>query len=317
MRETSDAVPSARQLRWVRRMRLRHFEVLLSIARQGSLTAAARTLGITQPAVSQWLADIESALGEKLFERGQRLRPLPAAAPVLAYAERALNDARRVMAEVQAIQAGGRGLVRVGSMQVAAAALLPAAVLRLRQDAPGIALTLVEDVTTGLWARFERNELDVLITRLDAQALRSGYPQQVLFADRHRVVCRPQHPLAARKRLSWRDTVRYPWLMPPRETPLHEAMRDTFAAAGLLLPESLVTSVAPTANVALLQATDALGVQSGPVAALSHAQGTLVSLPLRLTHDIGDVGLVWRDPDPPAPLQVVLRTISECVRNPR
>jgi DNA-binding transcriptional LysR family regulator len=298
-------------------MRLRHFEILLTIAHQGSLTAAARVLGITQPAVSQWLADIESALEERLFERGQRLRPLPAAAPVLAYAERALNDAHRAIAEVQAIQAGGRGLVRVGSMQVAAAALLPRAVLRLRQDAPGVDLTLVEDVVTGLWARFERNELDVLITRLDALALRSGYPHRVLFADRHRVVCRVQHPLASRKRLSWRETLRYPWLMPPRDTPLHEAMRATFAASGLVPPEALVTSVAPTANVALLQATDALGLQSGPVAALSLAQRTLVCLPLALTHDIGDVGLVWRDPHPPAPLQTVLQTITQCASDYR
>ena len=46
---------------WVRRIRLRHLEVLLTIARHGSLTAAAAALEITQPAVSQWLADIEAA----------------------------------------------------------------------------------------------------------------------------------------------------------------------------------------------------------------------------------------------------------------
>lgn len=301
------------QSRWIRRMRLRHFEVLLTIARQGSLTGAAQALGITQPAVSQWLADIESALGDKLFDRGQRLRPRPVAAPVLAYAERALNDARRAMAEVNVVRAGGRGLVRVGAMQVAAASLLPQVVLRLREVAPGVDLTLVEDIATGLWGRFERNELDVLITRLDARTVRSGYPHRSLFADRHRVVCGPHHPLAQRKRVTWRDAARYPWLLPMRDTPLHEALSATFAAAGLPLPESLVTSVAPTANVALCRATDALGLQSSAVAALSAEQRTLAILPLTLTHDMGDVALVWREADPPPALQAVLDTVGLCL----
>jgi len=301
---------SEAQSRWIRRMRLRHFEVLLTIARQGSLTGAAQALGITQPAVSQWLADIESALGDKLFERGQRLRARPVAAPVLAHAERALNDARRAMAEVNVVRAGGRGLVRIGAMQVAAASLLPTMVLRLREVAPGVDLTLVEDIATGLWGRFERNELDVLMTRLDARIARSGYPYRALFTDRHRVVCGPHHPLAQRKRVTWRDAARYPWLLPMRDTPLREALVATFAAAGLALPTPLVTSVAPTANVALWRATDALGLQSSAVAALSVAQRTLAILPLTLTHDMGDVALVWREADPPPALQAVIDAAS-------
>jgi DNA-binding transcriptional LysR family regulator len=63
-----------------------------------------RALDITQPAVSQWLADIESAAGARLFERGRRLRPTPFAAPLLAHAERVLQDAQRALGEVQAIR---------------------------------------------------------------------------------------------------------------------------------------------------------------------------------------------------------------------
>ena len=60
---------------WTRRIRLRHLEVLLTIARHGSLTAAAAALDITQPAMSQWLADIEAAAGARLFERGSAPAP--------------------------------------------------------------------------------------------------------------------------------------------------------------------------------------------------------------------------------------------------
>lgn len=305
----ADATDAAAQ--WTRRIRLRHLEVLLTIARHGSLTAAASALGITQPAVSQWLADIEAAAGVRLFERGRRLRATPLAAPILAHAERVLQDARRALAEVQALRSGGVGRVRIGAMSVATAALVPAAVLRLRERAPGIEVSLVQDIAAALWAPFERDELDLLVTRLDARALASGLPQRRLFEDRHRVVCARHHPLAKRRRVSWRDASRYPWLMPPAGTPLHEALSATFAAAGVPPPPVLLTSTSMGANARLLQDSDALGVQSGAVAADSVAQGLLVALPLTLVHDTGDVGLVWHDATPGPVMAAVVQAFVD------
>lgn len=296
---------------WTRRLRFRHLEVLRAIARHGSLTAAGEALGITQPAVSQWLADIEAAAGAPLFLRGQRLKPTPFAAPLLAHAERVLSDAERTVAELRAIHAGGSGRVRIGTMQVGAAALVPAVVLRLREQAPGIQLSLVDDVTAGLWARFERNELDLLVTRLDPRALASGLPQRRLFADSHRVVCGPGHALARRRRIAWHDVARYPWLMPNEGTPLRRAVEATFAHASLPLPPVLVTSVSALANAVLLAETDALGLMSSVVAARLQRQGLLAALPLTLSPDVGDVGLVWREREPGPALAAVLRAFDD------
>jgi len=297
--------------KWNQRIRLRHLEVLLAIARHGSLTAAAVALDITQPAVSQWLADIEAAAGTRLFERGRRLRPTPFTAPLLAHAERVLQDARRTLAEVQAIRSGGSGRVRIGAMPVAIAALVPEAVLRLREQAPGIELSLVQDIAAGLWLQFERDELDLMVTRLDARTRGSGLPQCRLFPDRHQVVCRPTHPLANRKRVAWRDVVRYRWLMPPAGTPLHEALMATIETAGVTQPLPMLTSTSMTANLDLLRRSDAIGVQSGAMAADALARGLLVALPLQLVHDTGEVGLVWREPTPSPALAVVLQALVD------
>lgn len=296
---------------WTRRLRFRHLEVLLAIARHGSLTATGEALDITQPAVSQWLADIEAAAGAPLFIRGQRLKPTPFAAPLLAHAQRVLNDAQRTLAELQAIREGGSGRVRIGTMQVGAAALVPAVVLRLRQAAPGIGLSLLEDVTAGLWSRFERNELDLLVTRLDARSLASGMPSRRLFADRHRVICGPHHPLARRRRLGWPDVARYPWLMPTEGTPLHRALEASFAGAGLPLPATMVTSVSSVANGVLLAQTDVLGLLSSVLAERLQRQGLVAALPLTLSPDVGDVGLVWREAEPGPALAAVLRAFDE------
>ena len=310
MAVTNEGPVAADVALWTRRIRLRHLEVLLAIARHGSLTAAGHALGITQPAVSQWLADIEAAAGVRLFERGPRLVPTPYGATLVAHAERVLQDAGRAIAEMASIREGASGRVRVGAMPVAAASWVPAAVLRLRARAPGIELSLVEDIAARLWTAFERNELDLLVTRLDARALGAGLPHRRLFADRHRVVCGPGHPLLRRRRPGWRDAARFPWLMPTAGTPLHEALHATFASAGVAPPRALLTSVSAMVNVALMRETDALGVQSGAVATRMQAQGLLAVLPLTLKHDTGDVGLVWRDAEPGAAVTTVLEAFA-------
>ena len=297
---------------WLRRIRLHHLEVLLAIARHGSLTAAAAALDITQPAVSQWLADIESAVGEKLFIRGQRLKPTPFAQPVLAHAERVLNDARRLGEEVNAIRAGGVGRVRIGSMLVANAALVPAVVLQLQKQATGIELSLVEDVAAELWTRFERNELDLLVTRLEARALASGLPHMRLFADQHRVVCGPDHPVLRRRKPGWADLANYGWIMPLSGTPLRQAIEATFAAQGLVLPQVLMSSGSTITNTRVMAEAHALSVMSSVAAAHFERQGVLRRLPFTLSHDIGDVGLVWREPMPGAALSIVLNCFEHC-----
>lgn len=299
---------------WQRRIRLRHLEVLRIIAQEGSLTAAAVALDITQPAVSQWLADIEAALGERLFIRGQRLRPTPFAAPVLAHAERVLRDAQHLGEQVRAIREGGTGQVRIGAMQVANVTLVPAMVLQMQKEAPGVELSLVEGTAAELWARFERNELDLLITRLEARALASGLPHRRLFSDHHRVVCKPGHALLRRRRPGWADVAVLPWVMPPADTPLRLAVEATFAAQGLALPPVILASGSSTVLTALLGRTDALAVMSSLAAAHFEAQGALRCLNLTLTHDIGDVGLVWQERQPGAALDLVLSCLERCSR---
>jgi DNA-binding transcriptional LysR family regulator len=311
MNSKYDEPTDASLVRWNRRIRLRHLEVLLVISRHRSLTAAAAELDITQPAVSQWLADIEAAVGVRLFERSQGLRPTPYTATMLAHAQRVLKDAERAIAEVAAIRSGSAGRLRVGATQVATASLVPATVLWLREHEPGIELSLVEDTVARLWVEFERNEVDLLVTRLDVLALGSGLPHRRLFADSYRVVCGPHHPLVGSTQLGWRDVSRFQWLMPPTGTPLHEALSTSFASAGIALPPVLLTSVSPAVNVALLRDTEALALQPTAMAQRLQAKGELISLPLTLAHNTGDVGLVWREPEPGPVLAAVLHAFVQ------
>src|SRR4051812_34317172 len=118
------------------------------VAARGSVTAAAQSLGYTQSAVSRQVAALEAAVDAALFERvarGVRLTDqgrllLPHANSVL---ER-LDDARR---ELEELESGKTGRLRVGAFPTAVAVLIPRALAAFEADHPGVSLSLVEGVT--------------------------------------------------------------------------------------------------------------------------------------------------------------------------
>ncbi len=264
---------------------------------------------MTQPAVSQQLADIESALGVPLFDRQRGLRPSASGQALLRYATQVLAGAHRLGDEVLAIQSGAIGLVRIGTMLVAATVLVPRALGRLQSDATALRLELTEDIQQGLWPRLMRGELDLVVGRIDAQVRAAGLPHEVLYEDPHVVVCGPAHPLATQRRPSWASALRHPWVLPPRDTALRLAIEASLGALGLPMPDSRIDSGSLAATQALLQRTDCLAVMSRTAARHYQDQQQLHALPLVLGTEVGPVGMAWRDQQPSPALQRVLQAL--------
>lgn len=130
-------------------------------AEAGSLSAAARHLGLTQPTLSRQIAALEADLGVGLFDRiGKRL--------VLTPIGRSLLDHARVMAEAAdafALAAAGEakdpaGEISISATEAMAVHVLPDILARLRRDAPQLAITIV--VTDAL-SDLRRREADIAI----------------------------------------------------------------------------------------------------------------------------------------------------------
>jgi len=138
-----------------------HARVFLATARAGSLSAAARTLGRTQPTLSRQVAALELALGVMLFERvGKRLVLTETGGHLLEHVER-MSDA----AHLVTLQASGRsqaivGEVRISAGEVIAAYLLPKVIGRIRREHPEIA---VHVVAANRLSDLLRREADIAI----------------------------------------------------------------------------------------------------------------------------------------------------------
>lgn len=177
---------------------LRHFAALEAVAREGSFGRAAAALGYTQSAISQQIATLEKAVGERLLERpgGPRAVSLTEAGELLLRHARAIVarlDAAR--ADMTALRAGETGTLRVATYQSVGARVLPAAMRRFRTEWPGITLKLSEPTTDPeLYEGVERGELDLAFTSIP---LPDGpFEAQPLLTDPYVLLVPSDNPIA-------------------------------------------------------------------------------------------------------------------------
>ena len=121
----------------------------LAVAESGSLSAAARQLGATQPTVGRQVAALEAELSVVLFERVRgRLELTPAGRALAAEVAAMAEAAARLSLVAAGRSASLEGVVRVTASDLVCAHLLAPALARLRRDHPGVAIELVASTTT-------------------------------------------------------------------------------------------------------------------------------------------------------------------------
>jgi len=120
-----------------------------AVAREGSLSAAARRLGQSQPTVGRHIKALEQALGVELFTRAPRgLTPTAAALELLDHAKSMDDAAARLQLVAQGRATDLSGTVRITASVVVSHFILPPVIARLRRSRPEIQIELVPSDTT-------------------------------------------------------------------------------------------------------------------------------------------------------------------------
>ena len=121
----------------------------LAVAEAGSLSAAARVTGISQPTLGRQIKALESALGSPLFQRMPQGQALTDAGRDLIPMAKAMHEAAaKLTLAAAAARPGLSGTVRITASRIVAHHLLPPILARLRIDAPGIEVELVASDTS-------------------------------------------------------------------------------------------------------------------------------------------------------------------------
>jgi DNA-binding transcriptional LysR family regulator len=314
---------SSRLERWIgRKFRLRHLELIAEIYDCRSILKASRRLSLTQPTVTKALQDVEATLGLKLFERSNRgIEPTEYGEIFARHAKVLLAQLRHAAEELENLRVGYSGKVSVGTLLAASASILPDAMVLLKKERPGVAISVIVGTYDILMPSLLAGDLDMVLGRLPAQGRSRALVYEEFYTEPICVVARRGHPLTRKRRLALRDLTKEPWLLPLPETELHRQIERAFIDAGASLPKNVIESVSILTNRVLLRKSDCLGVMPYHVALDDVEHGLLAILPVKLKSLEGPVGVIVRAPGdlPPAAsaLREWLRTAAKDVPSPR
>ncbi|MFB7784448.1 LysR family transcriptional regulator [Streptomyces vinaceus] len=174
-------------------------ELLLEVARVGSLSGAAKRMGITQPAASSRIRAMETRLGVALVDRSPRGSTLTAeGALVTDWARRVVEAAEAFDAGAQALRGRRDSRLRVAASMTIAEYLLPGWLIALRGQRPGTAVSLHAGNSAVVAERVLAHEADLGF--VEGLSVPEGLDSAVIAQDRLVVAVAPGHAWARRSK---------------------------------------------------------------------------------------------------------------------
>ena len=141
---------------------IRQLRYFLEVGDAGNFSRAAKRLGVSQPAVSQQMRDLEAGLGTVLFQRkGKRVSLTPAGLRFQEHARAILRQIEKSLQELSCAPGELEGTLRVGVIPYLNVALMPTLLARFNQEHPGVDLSILEISSTDIETGLEEGQMDV------------------------------------------------------------------------------------------------------------------------------------------------------------
>jgi len=222
----------------------RHLANLLSIAEHGSFNRAAAARGISQPALSNSIAQLERRLGVKVLDRTRRGSELTELGKILLRGAETI-DAVLLQAseEVRLKKLGVEGPLRIGVVPSVTLKLMPDVFALLLNRHPAIELTFIEGLDDQLLPALQAGQLDLVIGPL--AGVFPGPPDIVedpLMDDPFSIGVGPNHPLKNRRFLTLAELRDAPWILPLPGNSYRRHIEALFMTAGVPWPSNCVTT---------------------------------------------------------------------------
>ncbi|MFD8549429.1 LysR family transcriptional regulator [Streptomyces sp. NPDC059649] len=274
-------------------------ELLLAVARLGSLGRAARARGISQPAASSRIRSMERQLGVALVERSPRgSRLTEAGVLVTDWARRVVEAAEAFDAGAQALRGRRDSRLRVAASMTIAEYLLPGWLIALRAALPGTAVSLLTGNSQVVAERLLAGEADLgFVEGLDVPA---GLDGAVIGHDRLVVVAAPSHPWTRRRTgLTAAELAATPLILRERGSGTRQVLDAALAGHGGLA-EPLLELASTTALKAAVVSEAAPSVLSELAVGEELTARRLVEVPVRDLRLGRDLRAVWPTGQRPA-----------------
>ncbi|WP_428924886.1 LysR family transcriptional regulator [Marinibacterium sp. SX1] len=252
-----------------RRLKPHHLRLIVKIAESGKLQIAAAALAMSQPAASRVLAELETDIGARLFERHAKgMVPTRIGAAFLQHGRAILGTMDSLATEVEELKEGQAGEVRVGSVTGPAVQCLVPAVQAVRASTPGVEVSIEVGPSTELVRGLEEGRFEFVLARLP----QDYDPRQFdILPARHEhvsLVVHEDHPLAGARDLALSQLTAFDWVVQERGSPIRAAVEGAFFAAGVPVPPGVTNSSSLLVMLALLEDSHVIAPVSDEVAGL-------------------------------------------------
>ena len=278
-------------------MRLKQIEDFLAVVEAGSIHAAARKSGVSQPAMTKSVRGLEEELRVQLVRRTNHgVVPTPAGKAFFARARVAQSELRKGREEMAQLAGNSAGRVAFGAGPTATLLVLPEAITRFRQEFPKARIRVLEGYLPLLLPLVRDGTLDFAIGPKPDGKLEAALRIRPLFRHKFVVVGRKEHPLRNARSLAELAHADWISLLPPGAPggPLDR----TFALAGLPVPQQVIQCESVNVAVGLIATTDVLGIWSHRMLTQSFARDSLQQIAVAESMPSYTVGMFMRA-DPP------------------
>ncbi len=298
------------------RLKLRHLVCFLEVARLKSVGQAASVLGISQPAASKTIQELETIVGAQLFDRSRRNLVLTNFGEIFQrYGAASLTALKQGMQSAALGEGEGGVALVVGALPTVSARVLPAATLHFNAQGLGMRLRIVTGPNAFLLSQLRLGDVDLVLGRMAEPETMKGFAFEHLYSERIALVVRPDHPLLALRPFDIGAIGGFEALLPPPGAIIRKTVERFLLAHGAGPFRNEIETVSDAFARSYVRASDAIWFISEGVVAGDVEEGLLATLPADKADTLGPVGLTTRaEAAPSLPAQFFAQSLRAVVR---
>jgi DNA-binding transcriptional LysR family regulator len=269
-----------------RRLTLRDLHTFLAVVHQGSMAKAAAQLGISQPSVSEVIADLEQALDARLFDRRPRgVEPTLYGQALLKRTRAVFDELRQGVREIEFLSDPTVGEVRIGCPPAAMATFLPHLIQKFSVTYPKVVLRVTELLSVASYPvlRERTNDLHLewCVPPFSRDDAGPDVNVEYLFDDHLVIVAGLHSRWAHRRRIDLAELQPERWMLGTPNTANYTHIAEAFRAGGLDMPKIAVETLSVPLRIHLLVSGQFIGAIPKSLASQSPVKVLPIDLPVR------------------------------------
>ncbi len=298
-----------------RRIKLRDLRMLQATVEAGSMAKAARTLSMSQPAISYALSEMEKALGVPLLERtSQGVTPTVYGRALLDRSTIVFNELRLGLKEIEALTDPAVGELAIGTtppMSAVASAVINSMIVTY----PRMTFHLINEPTQVLISKVRQRDIEIAITRMVSPNSDDDLALESLFDDQLAVIAGKDNRWTQRRGVTLSQLRDEPWVFPPPGGYLFPLIQSAFAAHGLDLPPATVSTPSTHAMAILVANGPFLAIHPEAMLKIPGEHPLLTALAVDLPTTRNPISLVTLGNRTPTRIaQIFAKTAREVVK---